>query len=177
MRWFFYLSIEISLKVTTLSKVTNLLELMTHPANFFCLDIGYLDSLAFLSLLIHAPNTLTYSKGFLGFLPSLSIKETGAKSANISGPWLSNTCDKAFFIRNAYVKGISTNSTCIANTYIEKAYTRGICISSTYAKKAWIVGAYIESVCIGGTCIVGLCARGFLVENDYIYAGGTCIRV
>ena len=71
--------------MTTLSKVTNFLGSTTHPAIFSYLDIGYLNSLASLSLLVHAPNMLTCSRGFPSFLPSLSTEKKGANSADVSG--------------------------------------------------------------------------------------------
>lgn len=82
----FCLLLEISLRVTTLLEVINFLESITHPAIFSNLDIGYLDSLASLSLLVYILNMLTCFGSFLGFLLLFSTKEKSAKDADVSGP-------------------------------------------------------------------------------------------
>ena len=67
-------------------EMTNFLRLMTCPTIFFYLDIGYLDSLAFLFSLVYTPNILTCFESFLNFLLSLLIQEKGIQSADIGGP-------------------------------------------------------------------------------------------
>lgn len=161
MRWSFYLSIEIFSKMTTLLEITNFLRLTIYLAKCFCLYTEYLNSSTFLSLSIHVLNTLTYSRCFLGFLLLLSTKKNVVKGANVGSPWLDSAYDRAFFIKDTYIKCASTDSTCIISTYIGRTYTRGTCIGSTYTKKTWIEGVYIEDVCIGSICIVGPYARGF----------------
>lgn len=129
--------------------MTNFSKLMTCPAIFFCLDAGYLDSLAFLSVLIHTPNMLSYFGGFLDFPLSLSTKEKGIKGADIGGFWLDNACVGGFII-----KDVGTKSVYIVGTCAERAYIGSTCINNIYAKDAYIGVASDKNICAGSIYII-----------------------
>ena len=86
-----------SLEVTTLN-----IFFTSGPANFSCLDAGYLNILASVSALVNTSNMLTHFEGFLGFpRPSLSDGK-GAKDTD----WVACT------------GATSLGSTCIRDTCI-----------------------------------------------------------
>lgn len=71
---------------------------------FSHLKAQYLDDLAFLSLLIYAPNMSTNFRDFLDFLTSISIEEQNAKSADISSLDLGNAYAGYLFMKNTVKK-------------------------------------------------------------------------
>lgn len=100
--WSFCLLLKIFSRVISLSKVTNFSGLTTCPAIFFYLNAGYLDSLIFLSLLIHALNMMICSGGFLGSPLLFLTKKNYTKGVDIGGPWLG--------IRSSFIKGAGIES-------------------------------------------------------------------
>lgn len=139
--------------MTTLLEMTNFLELIICPTIFFCLDIGYLDSWASLSLSVYRPNMLIYFWGFSSFLLWLSIKEKDTKGADAGGPWLNSACIRGSSIKNTSTEGVCITNTCIRKVYIGVAYTGSIsvihtCIKDASTKKACIKSA--NNVCSKG---------------------------
>lgn len=76
--------------------------LMNNPIIFFCLDAGYLNSLAFIFALINTSNILTCSKKFLDFLQQNLFNNN--KITYIGAVSIRNTCIKAIYAKSTCIK-------------------------------------------------------------------------
>lgn len=163
--------LEISSRITTLLKITNFLELTTCLAIFSCLDTEYFNNLVSLSLLVHTPNILTYSRDFSGFSLSLLTGKKGVKSVDISGSWLNST-----YVKRAYTKGICTGDIYAKDVCIRVTYDKGACIKGAGIESTGIESAGIKNICVRGTCIRGNSTIGAYIGAG-TYSNGVCTRL
>lgn len=124
----------------------------------FGLDAIYLDSLAFLFLLVNMLNLLNtiwiYSRYFLGYPWSYLISNKSIKNTNRDS-YIKATNIKYIYIRNIYIKNICTSDISAKNIYIKSAFIKSIDGKSVYIKSdsfgyALIISIFIINVTIEG---------------------------
>lgn len=112
---------------------------ISGPTIFSCLDAGYLNILAFVSVLVNTSNMSTYSRSFPSFLqPSLSNGK-GANSINRLA------CTRAAGIESTYTRDTCAKSTSAGDTF----FARGVSIQVVF-----FGDVCMKSTCIGSTSAV-----------------------
>lgn len=146
--------------------VTNLLGITTvktsftsGPAIFSYLDVGYLDTLVYISPSINTSNMLTCSGCFSSFLQSgsLSAKDIDVESACAGCTFAKASCFESACTWGASVGDICTKSTCMGagtcfgNTCTGAADVESACIRRTYTRSICF-----DDACIGDTGTAGV---------------------
>lgn len=100
-------------------------------AIFFCWDIGYLNSLAFVFALVNILNILICFKKFPSFLQLNLSDSKNAKSINRVA-CIRAVGIKSNYIRNTYAKNTTRNTFFIKSTYIKDVFVKIAYTQSTY---------------------------------------------
>ena len=167
-----YVLLGTSSGVTTLSEMINSSRVTTmntsftsSPAIFFCLDEGYSDILASVSVLVNASNMSTRSGGFPGFPRPSSSDGKGAKGT-----------DRIACIGAAGIGSTCTKDTCARGTGAGDTSSAG----GAYVKGAFVGGACAESTCASGASAVehsGMHLQSFRILEVKLFGTGLEIRV
>lgn len=164
-----------------------------------CLNAGYLDSLAFVSLLVNTSNILRYSESFLGYLQpkSFNTKSTHAKNVYIKGAFEGNTSANNVYIGKKCIKNTSIGIAYINITGIIKRLkihlqsfwileiknarleiqkeVGYICIKNAYIKHASTESVYIRGIYLCNIYIKIACIKGVGTVQG-TYAWNNCIK-
>lgn len=122
------------LKVINFSNITIIkISFISDLAIFFCLNVGYLNSLASEFTLINILNMLICFGKFSSFLQPNLFDGKDAKSIN-RVVYIRAVSIRNNYIKNTYTKSTTGNTFFIKSTYVKDAFVKIACTKSTYWK-------------------------------------------